>query len=217
MVALSVRPASPDEIANAARHLLADGVVVFPTETFYGLGCDPRRPLAVARIFSLKGRDPLRPLPLVAGSRRQVELAAPGWEAIQGAAALAEAFWPGPLSLVLPASPVLAPGVAAPDGTVAVRWTSHPAAASLAVAVGFPIVATSANPSGARAVRTADEAARLVADFDLWVLDGGATRGGSPSTIVDLHEGGFRVLRSGALKERELRAILAATSGRGGC
>ncbi len=212
-----VRPASPEEIANAARYLLADGIVIFPTETFYGLGCDPRRPAAVAKIFALKGRDATRALPLVAGSRRQVDQAAPGWDRIPAAAALADAFWPGPLSLVLPASPELAPGVAAPDGSAAVRWTSHPAAASLAVALGFPIVATSANRSGVSPARTAQEAARLGAEGELWVLDGGATRGGAPSTLVDVRGGDLVVLRRGAVRERELRSVFNATRSAGKC
>ncbi len=212
-----VRPASPEEIANAARYLLADGIVIFPTETFYGLGCDPRRPAAVAKIFALKGRDAARALPLVAGSRRQVGQVAPGWEQIPAAAALAEGFWPGPLSLVLPASPDLAPGVKSADGSAAVRWTSHPAAASLAVALGFPIVATSSNRSGAPPARTAQQAARLGAEGELWVLDGGATRGGAPSTIVDVRGGELVVLRRGAVGERELRSVFNATRGGGWC
>lgn len=209
--------ADPEGIEQAARHVLADGLVVFPTETYYGLGCDPRRPAAVAGIFALKGRDSGQPLPLVAGGRGQVGLVAPGWERIPGVLRLADEYWPGPLAFVLPAAAELAEGVVAADGSIAVRWSSHPVAACLALAVGFPVVATSANRSGARPARTAGAATRLAAAADLFVLDGGPTRGGSPSTVVDLRSGQLTVVRRGVISARELTATLAGARGRRQC
>ncbi len=209
-----VEPATPENIAKAAEHLRAGGLVTFPTETFYGLAGDPRWSGGVMRVFDLKGRDPGRALPLVAGSREQVGLVAPGWEGVAEAVRLADAFWPGPLSLVLPGTGGLAEYVCAPDGTVAVRWSSHPVAAALALAVGFPIIATSANRSGARPCRYVDEAlASLHYDPHLFALDGGPSPGGLPSTLVDVRTPACRIVRSGAVEEPEIRRALAAAPG----
>lgn len=204
-------PAAPDTIARAAKHLVGGGLVIFPTETFYALSCDPRRADAVMRLFAVKRREPGRALPLVAGAREQVGLAAPAWERFADAVRLADAFWPGPLSLVLDGSAGLADFVAATDGSIAIRWSPHPVAAALALAVGFPIVATSANRSGARACRYAQEALDSVghADAEILALDGGPTVGGLPSTLVDVRGGTLAMVRAGAVDEGQLRRALS--------
>jgi L-threonylcarbamoyladenylate synthase len=208
---LIVEPANPKSIAKAAEHIRAGGLVTFPTETFYGLAGDPRWSDGVMRVFALKGRDPGRALPLVAGAREQVSLVAPGWEDLPEAVSLADAFWPGPLSLVLAGTAGLADWVRAPDGSIAVRWSSHPVAAALALAVGFPIVATSANRSGARPCRYVDEAlASLGYHQDLFALDGGPSPGGLPSTLVDVRTPECRIVRRGVVEEPEIRRVLAA-------
>ena len=200
---------SPEAVAEAAALLRRGGLAVFPTETFYGLGCDPRRADAVARLFAFKGRDAGRALPLVAGSRAQVELVAPTWERFDLAARLADLCWPGPLSLVVPGAETLADGVRAADGTVAVRVSPHPVAAGLAAALGHPIVATSANRSGAAACRYVAEAlASLGEGADGVALDGGATVGGLPSTLVDGRADRVVVLRAGAVDEGTLLEAL---------
>ena len=122
--------------------------MIYPTESFYGLGADPRVPGAVEAVFRAKGRAGGLPLPLIAGGLEQVGQVAPGWERWPVARALAAAFWPGPLTLVLPGIGEMAAGVRAADGSVAIRWSSHPVAAALARALGFPLVGTSANASG---------------------------------------------------------------------
>ncbi len=203
---------TPEEIEAAARHLAGGGLVIFPTETYYGIGCDPRRADAVHALFETKKRPAARALPLVAGSLEQVALAAPGWSELVPARLLAEVFWPGPLSLVLDAGPDLAPELIGEDGSVAVRWTPEPVAAALALATGFPVVATSANRTGSKARRYAAEAlASLRYPSDVFVLDGGPTIGGLPSTLVDVRGSAPRLVRAGAIDERAIRTALAPT------
>lgn len=213
---LTQKPAIPEAIAEAARFLLVGGLVAYPTETFYGLACDPRRIDAVMRLFGLKGRDPGRALPLVAGSRDQVGLACPDWEKNLLAVRLAEAFWPGPLSLILPGSGGLADFVRAPDGSTAIRWSSHPVASFLALKTGFPIVSTSANLSGTRPCRYANEVIHSLGRAgELWLLDGGGTTGGLPSTLVDVRGGRPVIVRTGAVDETEIRSAAFGSTAQG--
>ncbi len=172
-----------------AAHLAAGGVAIYPTETFYALGADPRSPGGVREVFRLKGRSPDAPLPWIAADEAQVRAVC-----LMSAAArrLAHAHWPGPLTLVLRRRGA--------SGTVAVRVSSHPLARAVAKALGHPVVSTSANRSGEPPAASAAEAvaAMAVAGRTLPVLDGGTTPGGAPSTIVDATGAEFRTLR-GAL------------------
>ena len=175
-------------LERVAGELRSGAVAAFPTETFYALGADPRCPAGVAEVFRLKDRPGSRRLPWIAASRAQVETVC---RLPRGAAAFADRFWPGPVTLVLP--------LRGEDGAgVAVRVSAHPFARALAGALGHPVISTSANPSGAPAVTTAGEvreafAGRTAASFR--VLDGGRTPGGEPSAIVDWTGGSARVLR----------------------
>ncbi len=208
--------ADRDGIARAAARLREGGLVAYPTETWYGLGCDPRLPAAVRALREAKGRETGKALPLLAASRERAEALVPALRGLAAARILADALWPGPLSLVLPAAPgVLAPGVAAPDGSVAIRWSPHPVAVALARAAGGVLVATSANPAGVPPAGTAAEAARILAGRvrDLLVLDGGPAPGGPPSTLVDPRVPGGRVLREGAVAADEVRRILGGEAG----
>lgn len=179
---------------------------MYPTETFYGLAADPRQTDAVAAIFDLKGRPAGMALPLIAASLSQVER-------LTGALAghnrqLADAFWPGPLSLVLDAPPSVAPTVHAGTGTIAVRVPGHAMARALAEAHGGPITATSANRSGEPAPTEPAGAAAITADPRVLVLDDGRTPGGEPSTIVDARRTPIRIVRHGAVPvERVLRSL----------
>ena len=206
---------SPDALAQARDRLAADGLILYPTETFYGLGCDPRRPVAVRRLRSAKGRSDGKPLPLIAATaaaaRRCLRL---GGREDDLFARLAAAFWPGPLTVIATAaadgSAAVATGVAAEDGSLAVRVSSHPVATALAGAAGGLIVSTSANP--ADRVPPGDPAAidaRLLAAVDL-LVDAGPTAGGLPSTIVDLREGEAVLRRPGAIDWERVREALPA-------
>lgn len=174
-------------VRSAAERLRAGGVVLYPTETFYALGADPRSPEGCAAVFRWKGREASLRLPWIAADREQVEAVCRLSEA---AAALAERYWPGPLTLVLP--------LRDREDTVAVRVSSHPVARALAAALGHPVISTSANRSGALPARTAAAAVASLGEAAAAppaILDGGTTPGGAPSVIVDATGTPFRALR----------------------
>lgn len=188
-------PTEAGAIATAAAALARGGVVVFPTETFYALGADPRSSAGVEAVYRWKTRPRDRPLPWIAASREQVESVC---RLPPAAAALARRAWPGPVTLVLP----LRGGA----GSAAVRVSSHPVARFLAAALGHPVISTSANRSGRPPARTAPSAVRGLAEGGpgrppLLALDGGRTPGGAPSVILDARSEPLRPLR-GTLSER---------------
>jgi L-threonylcarbamoyladenylate synthase len=190
-----ILPAGEAAVAAAARVLAEGGLVAFPTETVYGLGADATNPAAVARIYQAKGRPAFNPLIAhvgdVAAARKIARFDA-------SATALAEAFWPGPLTLVLPAR-------AQPDGTtIAVRAPDHEVALTLLRSLGEPIASSSANPAGRPPPLDADQVIAGMGDRIDLVLDGGPCRIGQPSTILDLSGQLPRILRQGAIPETDL-------------
>ncbi|MGP9822000.1 L-threonylcarbamoyladenylate synthase [Salinarimonas sp. NSM] len=201
--------ADPAAIADAAALLRAGALVAFPTETVYGLGADATDSAAVVRIYEAKQRPRFNPLiahlPDVAAVEGQGVLDAP-------ARRLAEAFWPGPLTLVVPRAPggdVCDVARAGLD-TVALRVPAHPVAHALLVAAGRPIVAPSANRSGRVSPTAADH---VLEDLDgriAAVLDGGETPVGVESTIVACLDGTPRLLRPGGIPRAALEAVLGA-------
>ena len=194
-----VDAAAPDleGVRDAVQVLRAGGLVAFPTETFYGLGAAGLDAAAARRVFAAKGRPASMPLLLLVDSRA---MAASVTSAIPAPASeLMERHWPGALTLVLPASPSVPVEVTAGTGTVGVRVSAHPVAQALVRALGGPVTAPSANPTGAAPPVTADE---VLAHFDgvvELILDGGATAGGAPSTVLDVTVEPPRVLRQGAV------------------
>ncbi len=192
---MRIVPADAAGLVEAAARLREGGVIAFPTDTVYGLAADPRQAAAVARIFELKGRRDGVALPLIAADLAQAEAA--GRFDDRGRR-LAEAFWPGPLSIVVPAGSLLTPAVLAADLTVAVRVPADETARALAATLGFCVTATSANPAGHAPARSAAEALALLPKVDL-VLDGGDAPGGPPSTIVALGADGPVLIRGGAV------------------
>jgi L-threonylcarbamoyladenylate synthase len=187
----------PDALVEVTAVLRAGGVVAYPTDTLYGLAVDPRNGTAVARLYEVKGRGGDLPIPLIAADVTQVEQQVGALTGLDRR--LADRFWPGPLSLVVQAHAALAPGVAAPDGTVAVRVPAHDVARAIARVAGHPITATSANRSGGATAATAgDVLARLGATVDL-VIDAGPSPGGPPSTIVRVRGREVTLVRAGAI------------------
>jgi L-threonylcarbamoyladenylate synthase len=189
-------------VDEAVSRLQGGGVLAFPTDTSYALGCDALDADAVARVAHAKGRPSGKPLPILLPSveaLRKVHLETP-------LIVLAEAFWPGPLTLVVPAFPGLPAEVTAGTNMVGVRQSPHPVAAALLSGLGNPIVATSANRTGAPAASTLAEcdAAGLL-DVD-GVVDGGDAPGGH-ATVVGLFEGDLRIFREGPITEEALRAV----------
>ena len=203
---LSQAAAQEETLEQAARAIAGGGIVAYPTETFYGLAVDPRQPAAIARLFAVKGRPAGSAVPLIAADVDQVHSISRGWNAT--AARLASEFWPGPLTLVLHASDLLAPNLLAGGTTVAVRVPAHAVARALAGATGHAVTSTSANRTSLPPiVRAADVIASFGERIDL-VLDAGPTPGGLPSTIVDVSEGGAKLVRAGVIAwDRVLKSL----------
>jgi L-threonylcarbamoyladenylate synthase len=203
----------PAAIAAAVERVCAGALVAFPTETVWGLGADARSQAALARLRRWKGRDAGQPVAvLVTGV---AALAPLGIELPASARRLAAAFWPGPLTLVVPAAPGrFAAGVARGDGAVGLRCSPHPTAAALAAALARagagPLTATSLNRHGAPPAHARAEAAALCADGDsILCLDTGPDAGaGAASTVVDCSGPRPVVLRAGAIAVAELSRAL---------
>jgi L-threonylcarbamoyladenylate synthase len=208
-----IDPVHPDPalMARAAALLRAGELIAYPTETFYGLGADPRNPEAVEKVFDAKGRPERMALPLIAAEEGSILLCVRDFPA--QARRLAAAFWPGALTLVLTASPDLPPRLLGGGHTVGVRISSHPVAASLARASGGPIVATSANLSGGPAPSTAAEVRQVLGESAALILDGGSTRGGSASTVLDMTVDPPRLVRSGAVPIAAIEQVLGRRLG----
>jgi L-threonylcarbamoyladenylate synthase len=189
-------PIFTPDVAVAAAALRRGSLVVYPTETFYGLGALATLPAALARLSAAKLRPAGKPLPLVAAD---AAMAFALWaEVSPGARRLADAFWPGPLTLVAKAARGL-PDPVTLGGAVGVRVPGGELARELSRRAGAPVISTSANPSGGpppASVEALDP--ELLSRIDL-VLDGGETPGGLPSTVVEVGTGSPRLLRAGAV------------------
>jgi L-threonylcarbamoyladenylate synthase len=196
-----------DVIAWAASCIICGGVVIYPTETFYGLGGDPRQLAVVERIFRIKERDVRTPLPLIAADMDAVRQAVAQWPAV--ADLLAQVFWPGPLTLVLAASTRLPPTLHAQTGKIAVRVSSHAVAQKLAAAAGGLLISTSANRAGLAPCQIPDKLPKeLIMKVD-GVLQGGPTVGGLPSTLVDVTVQPPKLVREGAIGWDRIKAVLS--------
>jgi L-threonylcarbamoyladenylate synthase len=206
----SILRADPEEIGRAAEIILRGGVVAFPTETFYGLAADGRDERALQKIFQAKGREESNPLLLLIADRSWVPGLAKKISAL--AEHLMVKFWPGPLTLVLEASPHLPSILTANTGKVGLRVSSHPVAQALVQAVGRAITGTSANLSGQPSITTAPEVFRTLGVMLDAILDGGKTAGGPGSTVLDVSGGQPRIIREGAIPRDELAPLLEVFS-----
>ncbi|HXN85514.1 MAG TPA: L-threonylcarbamoyladenylate synthase [Candidatus Binataceae bacterium] len=202
--------ASADQIAgleDAIGALRAGELVVYPTETFYGIAADPFSPNALEKVFAIKGRDANKPIALIAADSAMAFAIAREVPAI--ARRLASAFWPGPLTMVIPARRDFPPQLIGPDGGVGIRVSSHPIARALSRVLGHPITATSANLSGEPPASTADAARQSLGNKVKVFLEGGILTAAAPSTVIACDADGFRIMRNGAISERELTAALS--------
>ncbi|MCI0479859.1 threonylcarbamoyl-AMP synthase [Candidatus Uhrbacteria bacterium] len=195
-------------VKAAVATLRRGGVIAFPTETTYGLGCDPRDAKVVARIYRIKGRDTSKSLPLVAASVAQVRRLVDGMrmndKQRSALRKLMSRHWPGPLTLILPVHRKVAQKAVAPRDEVAIRVSSSPFVYGLTLAFGFPVVATSANVTGqpecrsGRAVVSAFRSRRHQPDL---VIDLGSLPRRKPSTIARIREdGAVDILRRGSVR-----------------
>ncbi len=193
----------PDEIELAVESLRRGGVVVLPTDTVYGIGALPDRPDAVAKIFAAKGRPEDKALPVLGAS---LEDLAPVAILDAGALALAERYWPGPLTLVLSRTETFTADLGGSDDrTIAVRIPENDVALALLRAAG-PLAVTSANRSGEDPAGDVETARRAFGDAVDVYLDGGPSDGRA-STVASLLDG-LTILRAGAVTEDELRQVL---------
>lgn len=207
---VQIVPADPAGIAAAAALLRAGELVAVPTETVYGLAARADSADAVAAIYRAKGRPSFNPLIVHVASLKQAEQIA---VLDQRARNLAQAFWPGALTMVLPLRDTarIAPAVTAGLPTIALRCPAHPAMRALLEETGLPLAAPSANRSGAVSPTTAEHVAMSLAGRIPLVLDGGACAAGLESTIVALRENGsWQLLRLGPIGEAQITAILGA-------
>jgi L-threonylcarbamoyladenylate synthase len=193
-------------ITQAANYLAAGELVAIPTETVYGLGANGLNPQAVAKIFQVKGRPQDNPLILHIADPAQMELFC--HDIPEAAYALAEAFWPGPLTMVLPAKDIVPMSTRANLPSVAVRCPDCDITRAIIRSAGVPVAAPSANISGKPSTTTARHVHDDHAGKIPLIVDGGACRVGVESTIVDLTDERPRLLRPGGITPEQLKAVL---------
>ena len=178
------------------------GIIVYPTETFYGIGVDPFNPEALKKAFALKGRDHTSPFPVIV--RDMAMLMDMVEELPPVARRLMERFWPGPLTLVLKGRSTLPPLLTAGTGRVGVRISSSDVARRIVEEIGSPITATSANPSGMEPAVNAEKVVEYFPTGVDMVVDGGHLHGKKGSTVVDVREDRITLIREGEIPFSEL-------------
>jgi L-threonylcarbamoyladenylate synthase len=197
---------TPEDIAQAVEILARGGLVIFPTDTVYGVGASLDQNGAVTRLFSAKRRPLSKAIPVLLS--RPSALQDVARDLSNSVWLLAERFWPGPLTMVVPASPHLPPVLTAGQSTVAVRVPDHWVVRALVEGLDSPLAATSANISGRpSSITAADAMAGLAGQVD-FVLDGGPCPGGISSTVVDLTVDPPRILRPGPIAFDQIRAAV---------
>jgi L-threonylcarbamoyladenylate synthase len=201
-----ILPATEENISRAAEILRSGGLVAFPTETVYGLGADALNAVAAAGIFEAKGRPFFDPLIVHIARREDLLLLASRLD--PRAEKLIDAFWPGPLTVILPKAPIVPDIVTAGLDTVALRMPSHPVARKLIERAGVPVAAPSANPFGYLSPTTAGHVERQLGGRVDMILDGGPCPVGVESTILKFDNAGAWLLRPGGLALEEIERII---------
>lgn len=181
------------------------GIIAYPTETFYGLGAKFDMEDSLKRLYELKKRPKEKAMPLIIGNKGLLPIVAASVN--RTAMSLMDRFWPGPLTLILPAKENLSEYITAGTGKVAVRIPGESFALQLARAAEFPITSTSANISGIPPAQDAETVIRYFGDKIDLIIDGDPTSGGLPSTIVDATEDEIKILREGVIKKELLTFI----------
>ncbi|SRR5258705_256791 len=200
-------------VARAAALLRAGEVVAVPTETVYGLAANALNPDAVRKIFEIKGRPAHNPVIVHVASRELAAQCVSDWN--DAAEKLAKAFWPGPLTLVLPKSSAIPDAVTGGGHTVGVRWPGHPFIQAVIRECQFPLAAPSANPAGRLSPTTAEHVEKFFGDKVPLIVDGGAAQVGIESTVMDVSVSPARLLRPGIIHGESLIAVLGAIGGAG--
>jgi L-threonylcarbamoyladenylate synthase len=188
---------SHEYLRHAAQVLSQGGLVVFPTETFYGIAADSENPKGLERLAQLKGREAEKPFPLIIASVEQLEQLAEQVPEI--ASKLISLYWPGPLTLVMNAKPGVHARLLSKDNGVGVRVSPWPCARALAEALGRAITATSANLAGGQPAQRVEDLDPEVVSAVNTILDGGPSPGGQASTVLDVRLDPPKVLRQGPI------------------
>ena len=203
-----VKETRTEPIAAALAGLRRDEVIVFPTETLYGLGADALSDTAVEKVFQLKGRDPNNPIPVLIDGRNMLGTLVADIPRL--AEVLIARFWPGPLTIVLAARKDIPRPLLNSNGGIGVRLSSQPIATQIVKALGHPLTATSANPSGKAPARTLDEAKQYFSgQIDVFV-DGGELTSRTGSTVVEISADKVKIIRAGEISEAQLESALGA-------
>lgn len=201
----------PVALRHAVDVLNHGGLVVFPTDTVYGLGALPSRADFVERLYVVKGRDSAKAIAVLIG--RVEELAKVSIDPGETAMQLARRFWPGPLTIIVPRHPDL-PDILSPKRTIGVRMPDHPVALRLLQLTG-PLAVTSANLSGKENTTTVEEVLAQLDSRVHLVLDGGKTPGGLPSTVVDCTGSELEILRQGPISKEVIESYLSSGQANG--
>jgi L-threonylcarbamoyladenylate synthase len=205
---LQIDPENPDHDAllTIVHELIHGRVIIYPTDTIYGIGADACHPEAVARVFEIKKRDPEKPILLLVNSLEMVSALV---EKISDSAiALIEKFWPGPLTLIFQSSPRLSHWVTGRGGTVGLRYPNHPLCLKILEMCDHPITSTSANISGEKELISVREIVNTFSERVDLIVDAGDAKSATPSTIVDVTSDQPRLVREGAIDRIALRAYL---------
>ncbi len=180
------------------------GVIIFPTDTVYGIGCSAFRPKPIKRIFEIKGRDFSKALPILISNFEQITLIAAGID--QRSEKLIKTFWPGALTIILPKHASLPPNLS-PHKTVGIRMPNHAWLLDLLKLTG-PLAATSANPSGSPEAKNVEEAVKTMGGKIDFIIDGGQSWSNLPSTVVDCQSAEIKILREGPISKAAIFAAL---------
>jgi len=193
-------------LTNALAALKRGEVIVFPTETLYGLGADALNFSAVENIYQLKGRDPDNPFPVLVADRVMLDILVA--ETTPLAEKLMAHFWPGPLTLVLPARDDIPRPLVNRRGGIGVRLSSQPIATELVRLLGHPLTATSANPSGQPGAHTVLEAKNYFSAKIAIYVDGGALTSPTGSTVAAVENNKLRIIRAGEISREALEVVV---------
>jgi L-threonylcarbamoyladenylate synthase len=207
IIKLNTRKAEPDKLTTIARILAAESVIVYPTDTFYGLGASCFSRPAIRRIYSLKRRERTKPLSVVIADLTDVERMAEFIPPIFRE--IAKEFWPGPLTIVLRVREQFPREILGPGHSLGIRLPRLDWLRDLVREAGFPLIATSANISGEKEISSAEEAVAIFRGKADLIVDGGRTPGILPSTVIDLTSPHPRIIREGAIPKKKLQKYLA--------
>jgi L-threonylcarbamoyladenylate synthase len=198
-----------DGLAMAADALRSGRLVAFPTDTFFALGANALDAAAVSQLFTVKGRAEANPVPVLLAAASDVGIVAS--EFPDGAKRLADRFWPGALTIVLPARANVPGPVTAGTGTVGVRVPGHETARKLIGLAGVPVTGTSANRSGQPPCKTAAQVLEQLKDVVQYVLNAPCGEHSAPSTVVSVSGGAIKIIREGSIGRREIEEALKLT------